>query len=127
MSINNWLFIEYSLIYSHLRISILELALFFELFLMALQILDHEVLPGEFVVVSEVIHSLMRLQMEVVKYVIDAVPLYPQQVPVLAKLYYNDQSCLPFNLPPATFLQGVHNTIPEGRLKLNVRAIYKLR
>lgn len=89
MSINNWLFIEYSLIYSHLRIGILELALFFELFLMTLQILDHEVLPGEFVVVSEVIHSLMRLQMEVVKYVIDAVPLYPQQVPVLTIITIN--------------------------------------
>ena len=67
-----------------LRVGILEFAFLFELFLVSLEVLDHEIFPGEFIVVSKMIDLLMRLQVKVVEYLVYAVSLDPQQVPVLA-------------------------------------------
>lgn len=44
---------------------------------MALEVLDHEVLPCQFVVVPEMVDPLVRLQMEVVQYLVYEVPLDP--------------------------------------------------
>ncbi len=68
----------------YLRISVFELAFLLQLFLMSLQILDHQVFPCQLIMISEVIDPLMGLQVKVIQDFIDGVSLDPQQVPVLS-------------------------------------------
>jgi hypothetical protein len=66
-----------------LRGSLFELAFLLELLLVPLEVLDHEVLTREFVVVPVVVHLLVLLQVEVVQNFVDAVSFHPEEVPVL--------------------------------------------
>ena len=56
--------------------------------------------------VPEMVDLLMRLQVEMVEYVIDLVPLYPQDVPVVR---------LHFLIP--LLPKGVQNTVSKGSLE----------
>ena len=66
-----------------LRCSFIELPLLFQLLLVSLEVLHHEIFPGQLKVVPEMVDPLMRLQVEVVQYFVDSVPLDPEDVPVL--------------------------------------------
>ena len=61
-----------------LRVGIFEFAFLFKLLLMPFKVLDHQILPREFIMVPEVIHSLVRLQMEMVEDIVDAVAFDPE-------------------------------------------------
>lgn len=79
---------------------------------MPLQVLDHEILSGKLVMVSIVIDSLMRLQMEVVKNVIDLISFDPKDVPLVS-----------FNLLVAPFPEGFQHTVPKAGLEFDLRKV----
>ena len=63
--------------------SLVETTLFLYLLLVALQVLDHEILSGQLEVVPVVIDPLSRVQVEVVQNFVNGVALDPENVPVL--------------------------------------------
>ena len=63
--------------------SFIKLAFLLDLLLVALQILDHEILTSQLEVISVMVDALSRCQMEIVKHFIDGVSLDPKDVPVL--------------------------------------------
>ena len=71
-------------------------AFLFNLFFVPLKILDHEILSGEFEMISVMVDSLSWVQMEVVQNVVDGVSLHPKDVPVLADKKQTNKSV---NLP----------------------------
>ena len=62
----------------------IESTFLFNLFFVPLKILDHEILSGEFEMISVMVDSLSWVQMEVVQNVVNGVSLHPKDVPVLA-------------------------------------------
>ena len=62
---------------------LVETTLFLYLLLVALQVLDHEILSGQLEVVPVVIDPLRWVQVEVVQYFVNGVALDPENVPVL--------------------------------------------
>ena len=69
---------------SDLRGSFFCAAFLFNLFLVALQVLHHEILASEFEVVAEVVEALVVGKVLVVHNFVDEVALNPQDVPVVA-------------------------------------------
>ena len=65
-------------------ISLGDLALSLQLLLVPLQVLHHQILPGQLVVVPVMIYALMRLQMTMVHDVVDLVSFDPKDVPVIS-------------------------------------------
>ena len=70
---------------SYLLGSLVETTLFLYLLLVALQVLDHEILSGQLEVVPVVIDPLSWVQVEVVQYFVNGVTLDPENVPVLTE------------------------------------------
>ena len=69
----------------YLLSSLVETTLFLYLLLVALQVLDHEILSGQLEVVPVVIDPLSWVQVEVVQYFVNGVALDPENVPVLTE------------------------------------------
>ena len=69
---------------SNLRLRLFEFTLFFQLFLVPFEVLNHEVLSGQLEVVPEMVDPLVWLQMAVVEDLIDGISLNPQDVPVFS-------------------------------------------
>ena len=55
---------------------------------MSFQILDHEILPGEFIVIAVVVDPLIGLEMHFVHDFIDHVSLSPHDVPVFSGIIF---------------------------------------
>ena len=71
--------------FSNLQSSLIITTLLFNLLLVALQVLDHEILSGQLEVVPVVIDPLSWVQVEVVQYFVNGVTLDPENVPVLTE------------------------------------------
>mmetsp|Transcript_76645 Transcript_76645/g.164365 ORF Transcript_76645/g.164365 Transcript_76645/m.164365 type:complete len:307 (-) Transcript_76645:31-951(-) len=50
--------------------------------LSSLQVLHHQILPSKLVMVAEVVHLLLRLQMDVVEHVVDPLLVAPEKIPI---------------------------------------------
>lgn len=92
----------------NLRISFLHLAVLLKLFLVPLQVLNHQVLSGQFEVVTVVVHLLMLLQVEVVQDFVDGVSLNPEDVPIFS-----------FDFAVPSFPECVEDAVFERRLELD--------
>lgn len=92
-----------------IRVGLLDLALAVQHLLMALKILDHEILPRELIVVTEMIDLLVSLQMVMIQDVVDLITLHPEDVPIIALCFL-----------VALLAEGVEHTVPEGGLELDV-------
>lgn len=82
---------------------------------MPLQVLDHEILSGKLVMVSVVIYSLMRLQMEVVENIIDLISFDPKDIPLVS-----------FHLLVAPFPEGFKHTVPKAGLEFDLRKVGRI-
>lgn len=59
-----------------------------QLFLVPLQVLNHQVLTSQLIVVSVMVDSLMRLQMSVVENVVNLISFNPKNIPVITLCFF---------------------------------------
>ena len=64
----------------------MQVSVFFQFLLSALQILNHKVFACEFEVVSVVVYSLVLLQVCVIQDIVDDFTVDPENVPIVADL-----------------------------------------
>lgn len=97
-----------------IRVRLLHLALTIQHLLVPLQVLYHEILSRQLIVVTKMIDALARLQVIVIQDVVDLVALHPEDIPVVALCFF--VSFLP---------KSIKNTIPERCLELDVRGMLR--
>ena len=84
---------------------------------MSLQVLNHQIFPANLgsphlSVVPEVVHFLVRLQVDVVEELVNPVLFRPDYVPVCVA------ACtLPLSFPPSPSLHRLKDAVAEGRFE----------
>ena len=81
--------------------SLIETAFLFDLFLVSLQVLDHQIFPSQLEMIPVMVDSLGWIQVKVVQYFINCVPFHPKNVPVLT---INNNCQLIFSISMNTML-----------------------
>lgn len=66
-----------------LRVGVIEFAFLFKLLFVPFEVFNHQIFPGQLIVVSVVVHFLVCLEVKMVQYLVDRVSFHPEQVPVL--------------------------------------------